>query len=83
MTVASFPFPILLARQNWLWVRVCGASVVCTHWHLQVASFLILYINNLSYADDTTFMVENKEELKSLLMKVKEDSEKAGLKLNV
>ena len=40
-------------------------------------------INNLSYADDTTLMVESKEELKSLLMKVKEESEKVGLKLNI
>ena len=40
-------------------------------------------INNLRYADDTTFMVENEEELKSLLMKVKWESEKAGLKLNI
>ena len=40
-------------------------------------------INNLRYADDTTFMAESKEELKSLLVKVKEQSEKAGLKLNV
>ena len=40
-------------------------------------------INNLRYADDTTFMEESKEELKSLLMKVKEESEKASLKLNV
>ena len=39
-------------------------------------------IDNLIYADDTTFMAEIKEELKSLLMKVKEESEKAGLKLN-
>ena len=39
-------------------------------------------INNLRYADDTTLMAESKEELKSLLMKVKEESEKAGLKLN-
>ena len=39
-------------------------------------------INNLKYADDTTVMAESKEELKSLLMKVKEESEKAGLKLN-
>ena len=39
-------------------------------------------INNLRYADDTTLMAESKEELKSLLMKVKEKSEKAGLKLN-
>ena len=40
-------------------------------------------INNLRYADDTTLMTESKEELKSLLMKVKEESEKAGLKLNI
>ena len=40
-------------------------------------------INNLRYVDDTTLMVESEEELKSLLMKVKEESEKAGLKLNI
>ena len=40
-------------------------------------------INNLRYADDTTFMAESKEVLKNLLMKVKEESEKAGLKLNM
>ena len=40
-------------------------------------------INNLRYADDTTLMTEREEELKSLLMKVKEESEKAGLKLNI
>ena len=40
-------------------------------------------INNLRYADDTTLMAESKEELKSLLMKVKEESEKAGLKLRM
>ena len=40
-------------------------------------------INNLKYADDTTFMTESEEELKSLLMKVKEESEKVGLKLNI
>ena len=40
-------------------------------------------INNLRYTDDTTLMAESEEELKSLLMKVKEDSEKAGLKLNI
>ena len=39
--------------------------------------------NNLRYADDTTLMAESKEELESLLMKVKEESEKAGLKLNI
>ena len=40
-------------------------------------------INNLRYADNTTLMAESKEELKSLLMKVKEQSEKVGLKLNI
>ena len=40
-------------------------------------------INNLRYADDTTLMVESEEELKSLLMKVKEESEKVGSKLNI
>ena len=40
-------------------------------------------INNLRYADDTTLMAESKEELKSLLIKVKEESEKAGLKVNI
>ena len=40
-------------------------------------------INNLTYADDTTLMAESEEELKSLLMKVKEESEKVGLKLNI
>ena len=42
-----------------------------------------LNINNLRYTDDTTLMAESKEELKRLLMKVKEDSEKVGLKLNI
>ena len=40
-------------------------------------------VNNLRYADDNTLMAESKEELKSLLMKVKEESEKVGLKLNI
>ena len=41
------------------------------------------HVNNLRYADDTTLMAEREEELKSLLMKVKEESEKVGLKLNI
>ena len=41
------------------------------------------YINNLKYADDTTLKAENEEELKGLLMRVKEESKKAGLKLNI
>ena len=40
-------------------------------------------MNNLRYTDDTTFMAETKKELKSLLMEMKEESEKAGLKLNI
>ena len=40
-------------------------------------------VNNLRYADDTTLMAEREEEIKSLLMKVKEESEKVGLKLNI
>ena len=40
-------------------------------------------LNNLRYADDTTLLAENEEELKSLMMKVKEETEKAGLKLNI
>ena len=43
----------------------------------------MLGINNLKYADDTTLIAEREEELKSLLMKVKEESEKLGLKLNI
>ena len=41
------------------------------------------HINNLRYADDTTFMAKSEEELKSLLMNMKEESEKVGLKLNI
>ena len=44
---------------------------------------MVTSINNLRYADDTTLMAESKEELKSLLMNMKEESEKAGLKLNI
>ena len=48
-----------------------------------VPLFLLFICNNLRYADDTTLMAEGEEELKSLLMKVKEESEKVGLKLNI
>ena len=50
---------------------------------LRLKSRLLRHINNLKYADDTILMAEIEEELKSLLMKVKEESEKAGLKLNI
>ena len=52
-------------------------------WIIQVTSPSIKNINNLSYTDDTTIMAESEEELKSLLMKVKEESEKVGLKFNI
>ena len=48
-----------------------------------VLLLLIHSINNLRYADDSTLIAENEEELKNLLMKVKEESEKVGLKLNI
>ena len=57
---------------------------VYTHEHIYVHMCIAgRNINNLRYADDTTLMAESKEELKSLLMKVKEESEKLGLKLNI
>ena len=55
-------------------------------WHPHLPSTVKIAgrnINNLRYADDTTLMAEREEELKSLLMKVKEESEKVGLKLNI
>ena len=51
--------------------------------HKLESRFLGENINNFRYADDTTLMAESKKELKSLLMKVKEQSEKVGLKLNI
>ena len=51
-----------------------------THKRIKVAKRII---NNLRYGDNTTLMAESEEELKSLLMKVKQESEKAGLKLNI
>ena len=54
-----------------------------TGWSPGWIQIAVRNINNLKYADGTTLMAENKEELKSLLMKVKEESEKVGLKLNI
>ena len=56
----------------------------CTVFEAQAGIKIVRrYINNLRYADDTTHMRESKEELKSLLMKAKDESEKVGLKLNI
>ena len=60
-----------IMRNTWLDEEQAGIKIVRRN------------INNLRYADDTTFMAESEEELKSLLMKVKEESEKAGLKINI
>ena len=59
-------------------MRIAGLEE--THAGLKIAG---RNINNIRYADDTTLMAESEEELKNLLMKVKEESEKAGLKLNI
>ena len=55
----------------------------CTSWETQAGVKMAGRNNNFRYADDTTLMVESEEELKSLLMRVKEESKKAGLKLNI
>ena len=60
-----------IMRNAWLEEAQAGIKIAGRH------------INNLRYADDTTLMAESEEELKSLLMKVKEESEKVGLKLNI
>ena len=52
-------------------------------WSNKLESRLLEVINNLRYADDTTLIAESKEEQKSLLMRVKEENEKAGLKFNI
>ena len=67
--------PIRLNFQNCYWISISSISFK-RKW------LLLRNINNLRYADDTTLMAERKEELKSLLMKVKEESEKVALKLN-
>ena len=69
-----------MSTQSWLhfWLRNSGLEEAQAG--IKIAG---RNINNLSYADDTTLMAESEEELKSLLMKVKEESEKVGLKLNI
>ena len=62
------------------WAVFSDAKTPTTQARIKIAG---RNINNLRYADDTTLMAESEEELKSLLMKVKEESEKVGLKLNV
>ena len=80
---------------NQVWAFACSLRVLFSQWDYDWPQWrehflyswldihLGMYINNLRYADDTTLMAESEEELKNLLMKVKEESEKVGLKLNI
>ena len=69
---------IIRQKVNWIFILVYSRDIFLNE--VKIAG---RNINNLRYADDTTLMAESEEELKSLLMKVKEESEKAGLKLNI
>ena len=62
--------------------KVCQGCILSPCLFNLYAEYIMRNINNLRYAYDTTLMAESEEELKTLLMKVKEESEKAGLKLN-
>ena len=66
-----------------IYVQSASGETLGRKKHKLESNFLGENINNLRYADDTTLMAESKEELKSLLMQVKEESEKAGLKHNI
>ena len=74
---AVYCHPAYLTYMESTWYRMQG-SMKC-----KLKSRCWKNIGNLKYADDTTLMAENEEELKSFLMKVKEESEKTGLKLNI
>ena len=84
-TQALYPFPLILTLSPCLFNFY--AEYIMRNAGLDKAQAGIKIagknINNLRYADDTTFMAESEEELKSLLMKVKVESEKVGLKLNI
>ena len=72
--------PVLKTKLNFIWHIMRNAGLEEAQAGIEIAR---RNINNLSYVDDTTLMAESEEELKSLLMKVKEESEKVGLKLNI
>ena len=67
-------------KRWWRWKKAGGTVRMEVQAGIKIAG---RNINNLRYADDTTLMAESEEELKCLLMKVKEESEKVGLKLNI
>ena len=78
-----------LLKQLWTFIKNRYAFLNWDIWHAGLdeaqagTKIARRNINNLRYADDTTFMAESKEDLKSLLMKVREESEKVGLKLYI
>ena len=84
-----FPSPGNLSNPRIEPVSLLLSRIQGYHYHLsKFHIYALVYctgrnINNLRYADDTTLMAESEEELKSLLMKLKEESEKVGLKLNI
>ena len=88
-SLSSFIFKRLFSSSSLSAVRVVSSA--CLRLLIFLPAFLIpagiksarRNINNLRYADDTTLVAQSQEELKSLLMKVKQESEKAGLKLNI
>ena len=76
-----------MGARKWPWLEVGDTEYIMRNAGLEEAQAGIKIpgknINNLRYAHDTTFMAESEEELKRFLMKVKEESEKVGLKLNI
>ena len=72
--------PVLKTKLNFIWHIMRNAGLEEAQAGIEIAR---RNINNLSYVDDTTLMAESEEELKSLLMKVKEENEKVDLKLNI
>ena len=87
ISIAYIPRNVILAPRGNVYLALVYAEYIMRNAELEEAQAGIKIagsnINNLRYADDTTLMAEGEEELKSLLMKVKEESEKVGLKLNI
>ena len=79
----SWPWGDLADSASSVYAHLCTHRLVVVHPFTAGIKIAGRNINNLRYADDTALMAESEEELKNLLMKVKEESEKVGLKLNI